>query len=112
MLWKSLTGSASGFVFLSVLTGFFSLFALHRCWFSLAAAGAAATVATVIGGWALGQYPAIIPPTITVQNAAAPENVLWLFIVVAGLGSLLLVPSLLLLFWVFKGQATPTQEDA
>ncbi len=108
LLSESLHGGALGLVFLSVAAGMFSLLALYRHWFNLATAGAAVTVAAVIGGWAFGQYPAIIPPVITLHAAAAPDNVLWIFITAAGIGALFLVPSLLLLFWVFKGQNTET----
>lgn len=104
ILWAELTGPGLPLIALSVATGIFSIVALDRAWHLAATLGASLTVSTVIGGWALGQYPVLLPPSITVAGAAAPANVLWLFIVVAGLGAVLLVPSLALLFWVFKGQ--------
>lgn len=103
-LWAELTGPGLPLIALSIATGIFSIVALDRAWHLAATLGASLTVSTVIGGWALGQYPVLLPPSITVAGAAAPANVLWLFIVVAGLGAILLVPSLALLFWVFKGQ--------
>lgn len=102
-LWLELTGPGLPLIALSIATGLFSILALDRAWHTAATLGASLTVSTVIGGWALGQYPALIPPGIMVSGAAAPDNVLWLFIGVAGFGALLLLPSLVLLFWVFKG---------
>lgn len=103
-LWDELTGPGLPMIALSIATGIFSIVALDRRWYTAASLGASLTVSTVIGGWALGQYPVLLPPSITVAGAAAPDNVLWLFIGVAGLGAVLLLPALALLFWVFKGQ--------
>jgi len=105
LLWEELTGRALILVLLSMAAGLGSLYALYRGWSTLAPVGASVTVGAVIGGWALGQYPALVPPSISIQAAAAPDAVLWLFIITAALGSIILVPSLLLLFWVFKGQS-------
>lgn len=107
ILWEALTGKALPLVLLSVAAGLLSLLALQRRRYTAASLGASVTVASVLGGWAWGQYPALIPPAITVPHAAAPPNVLWLFIVVAALGAVILLPSLALLFWVFKAQAPP-----
>lgn len=104
MLWDELSGRATPLVVLSVLAGGYSLLALYRHWYNGAVLGASVTVAAVIGGWALGQYPILVPPAILVPQAAAPDNVLWLFILTAALGSVVLIPSLGLLFWVFKAQ--------
>lgn len=107
LLWDELTGRGLGLIGLSVAAGVFSIAALSRGWHGIATLSASVTVATVIAGWALGQYPVLLPPGITLSQAAAPANVLWLFLVVAGLGALFLIPSLILLFWVFKGHQLP-----
>jgi len=110
LLWDSLRGGAAGLVALSVASGLASIGALYWRRFTVASVGASTTVAAVVGAWALGQYPAIVPPAITVPGAAAPDNVLWIFIIAAGVGSVLLLPSLALLFWVFKGSVVDRAE--
>ncbi len=102
LLWDSLLGKGLIPILLSVVTGGLSILFLQRRRFGLATLSSAFTVTSVIGGWAVGQYPDIIPPNITVFGAAAPESVLWVFLVTAALGALVLVPSLMFLFWVFK----------
>lgn len=66
---------------------------------------AASHVATVVVGWGAAQYPYLIPPDLTVHNAAAPADVLVPVLAVVGTGAVLLVPSYLYLFKVFKAEA-------
>lgn len=66
---------------------------------------AAAQVALILWGWALAQYPYLIPPTLTIHDAAAPAITLRLTLIALAAGALLLFPSLAYLFWVFKGSA-------
>lgn len=62
----------------------------------------AAAVAAVLGGWALAQYPLLLPPGLTVQRAAADPAVLQATLVSLGVGAALLAPSLLWLFTLFQ----------
>lgn len=84
-----------------------ALFALWRRWFQLARLAAAAQVALILAGWALAQFPALVPPTITIYSAAAPLVTLELLVTTLGLGAIVLLPSLLYLFMVFKQQRPP-----
>ena len=59
-------------------------------------------VLCIIGGWALSQYPYVIPPDLTIESAAAPRATLRLTIIVLLAGAVVLVPSLIYLFRVFK----------
>lgn len=59
-------------------------------------------VALVVAGWALAQYPYLLVPDITVHNSAASEQTLKTVAVIIGGGSVVLVPSLVKLFRVFK----------
>jgi cytochrome d ubiquinol oxidase subunit II len=86
------------------VTGCFSLVALWREWYRAAVGGVSITVATVVWGWAVAQYPLLVPPSISIESAKAPESVLtWFVWAIAG-GAVLLVPSLALLFYLFKSQ--------
>jgi cytochrome bd ubiquinol oxidase subunit II len=62
---------------------------------------AALQVVLVIGGWAASQYPYIIPPDLTVSDAA-PERVTWLLLGVLVAGAIPLAPTYVYLMWVFK----------
>ncbi|UCF80701.1 MAG: cytochrome d ubiquinol oxidase subunit II [Acidobacteriota bacterium] len=102
LLWKGLAGRALPFVGISVLVALFTIWALWRRRFTAAVFGAAATVAAVVWGWSAAQYPALIPPVITVETARGPDAVLEAVLWGIVAGSLIMVPSLVYLFYLFK----------
>jgi cytochrome d ubiquinol oxidase subunit II len=59
-------------------------------------------VSCIFWGWVVSQYPYLVPPDLTITSAAAPEVTLRLTLWALGLGALVLAPSLLYLFRVFK----------
>src|SRR5207244_2862670 len=75
-LWEGFTSRGWPLVLLSVLSGVGSLWAIWRSKFTLAAVGSAATVGAVLWGWGLSQYPLLVPPTVMVEQAKAPDSVL------------------------------------
>jgi cytochrome d ubiquinol oxidase subunit II len=81
-----------------------SLWAVLTRRFRLARVTAAGQVTMLLWGWALAQWPYIIYPDLTVEAAAAPDSTLTFLLATAPLGALLLIPSLFLLFSVFKGR--------
>jgi len=74
----------------------------YRRW-ALARLAAAAQVSFILWGWALGQYPAILPPDLTIAATAAPPATLGAVLVLLVVGAMVLVPALAYLFRVFKG---------
>ncbi|PYO59413.1 MAG: hypothetical protein DMD70_12895 [Gemmatimonadetes bacterium] len=73
------------------------------------ARGAAVTqVSLILWGWALSQYPDILPPDLSIASAAAPAATLRLVLGALALGGLVLLPSLFYLFRVFKGSVRLT----
>ena len=69
--------------------------------------GRALAIAQAIGivwAWGVAQYPYLIVPDVTVANSAASLVTLLSFVAIAVGGGVLLVPSLWLLFSVFKGR--------
>jgi cytochrome d ubiquinol oxidase subunit II len=80
-----------------------ALTALWKRRFRLARIAAAAQVALVVSGWGLAQYPYLLEPHLTLRQAAAPPATLRALLLTLGAGSLILVPSFLYLFRVFKG---------
>ena len=59
-------------------------------------------VSCIFWGWVVSQYPFLVPPDLTIDLAAAPAITLRVTLVTLGLGVLVLAPSLLYLFRVFK----------
>jgi cytochrome d ubiquinol oxidase subunit II len=103
-LWEGFRTRAWPAVVASFIGGNFSIWALWRRRFTGAAFGAAAAAGSIVLGWCLAQYPAIVPPAITVQSAAAPREVLWILLAAIGAGALLVIPSFVLLLQLFKGK--------
>lgn len=102
LLWQGFQERSWPLVVVSLVTGFLSLGALWRRHYTAAAAGVATTVAAVLAGWGIAQYPALILPAITVERAKAPDAVLWAMIGSIAVGTLVLLPSLGWLFMIFK----------
>ena len=96
---------------LHAATGLAALIAIWALWsrrYRLARLAAGAQVSLILWGWALAQYPYLIPPDLTIRAAAAPRITLVLVLWALGLGGLVLFPSLFYLFRVFKpGPARP-----
>ena len=84
-------------VAVSMLAGVATLALVWRWRLEAARVGAAVAVAALVGGWALAQNPVLLPG-LTVQEAAAPDNVMVLLVVAIVAGGLVLFPSLALLF--------------
>jgi len=103
-LWAGFQARSWPLVALSVLGGFLSLASLVAARYHLAVISAAVAVTTVIWGWAVAQYPYLVPPSITVESAKAPDNILWLLIGTTAVGSLLLLPALGYLLYLFKSR--------
>jgi cytochrome d ubiquinol oxidase subunit II len=70
--------------------------------YRLARGAAVAQVSLIIWGWAFAQHPYIVPETLTIEAAAAPTVTLRLLLIAMCVGTVILVPSLVYLFWVFK----------
>lgn len=76
--------------------------------YRLARVAVGAQVTFILWGWALAQYPFVIPPTLTIRQSAAPDVTLELLLVGLAGGALILIPSLRLLFKTFS----PTREPS
>jgi cytochrome d ubiquinol oxidase subunit II len=75
-----------------------TVWALLRRRFALARAAAGAVVSLVIWGWALAQYPYLVPMTITIRQGAAPAATLATLLWALAGGAVILIPSLTYLF--------------
>jgi cytochrome d ubiquinol oxidase subunit II len=72
--------------------------------FELARIAGIAQVAFILIGWGIAQFPKLIEPDVTVYNSAAPDITLKLLTLALGTGAIILLPSLLYLFHIFKGK--------
>jgi cytochrome bd ubiquinol oxidase subunit II len=64
---------------------------------------AIAQAALMIWGWGLAQFPCVVVPDLTIHGTAAPRNVLDLVLVALAAGAVVLIPALVYLFAIFKG---------
>ena len=92
---------------LTALAASTTLWALWRRRLRLARLAAATQVSLILWGWALAQYPHLIPPDLTIDAAAAPAVTLRLVLGALGVGAAVLIPSLAYLFRVFKSAEAP-----
>ena len=83
----------------AAITAFVALWV--RRW-RVARVAAAAQVSLILWGWALSQYPYVLPPDLSIASAAAPAATLRLVLAALVAGAVLLLPSLYYLFRVFK----------
>ncbi|APR81767.1 putative Cytochrome bd2, subunit II [Minicystis rosea] len=81
--------------------------ALWQRRYALARAAAIAQAALVLLGWAASQYPYFVVPDVTITNAAANPRTRSLVLGALAAGSVLLFPSLYVLFRIFKGKKIP-----
>jgi cytochrome d ubiquinol oxidase subunit II len=72
--------------------------------FRMARIAASVQVSLILVGWGLAQFPHLVAPDVNIQNAAAPESTLKLLLLALGVGGVVLLPSLLYLFQIFKQQ--------
>ncbi|HVB77159.1 MAG TPA: cytochrome d ubiquinol oxidase subunit II [Candidatus Nitrosotalea sp.] len=107
-LAHSLFGRGLPLLLLGLLNGPFALWAVFALRPRLARLAVVAQVVLVLWAWGLGQWPDLIPPELSLAAAAAPAATLTALLVVSGVGALILLPSLWLLFRVFK---SPLIED-
>jgi cytochrome d ubiquinol oxidase subunit II len=90
-----------GWTALSAITAALALWSRR---FYLARIAAVAQVTFILLGWGLAQFPHLVTPDVTIQNAAAPEATLKLLLLALGAGTVVLLPSLFYLLHIFKGE--------
>ena len=84
---------------ISGVAGLFTLWLEWRERFEVARYTAAAAVAAIVAGWAVAQEPYLLPPGLTVKEAAAPDATLLALVIAACAGMALLLPALA---WLFR----------
>jgi cytochrome d ubiquinol oxidase subunit II len=92
----------------SLVTSLALLF-LRRYWFARAAA--IVQVVAVFCAWAVAQYPYLLVPDITIQDAASPRPVLVAMCILIIVYVVVLGPSLWFLFRLFKSRPSGKEEE-
>jgi cytochrome d ubiquinol oxidase subunit II len=106
-LWSGLLSRrAAPVAATGVIAALLSGWALLRRRFRLARAAAIAQVGLLLAGWGLAQYPYLIYPDVILQDVSAPHATLQFVLYSLLIGLTVLVPSLWLLFHVFKTRQT------
>lgn len=103
-LLQSLTGRGLSLFVLALLNGPLALWAVWRSRPRIARVAVIAQVVFVLWAWAFGQWPYLVPPDLTISGTAAPTATLTALLIVMAIGGLILMPSLWLLFRVFKAR--------
>lgn len=85
-------------VILSLLCGAAALAVLARGGRRLLRPLAGGAVVSVIWGWGVAQFPYLLPTSLRIDEAAAPDATLTIVLVVFGIAAVLVLPSLALLY--------------
>jgi cytochrome bd ubiquinol oxidase subunit II len=101
-LFDGLTGRALPVLVVSVLAGVAAIGLLAVRRYVLARLASALAVATVLVGWAAAQYPYVLPPALTIDQAARGTPTLVAMLVALVVGSAVLVPALIYLYVLFQ----------
>jgi cytochrome bd ubiquinol oxidase subunit II len=109
-LWDGLSSGAGLVVMIiSILVGAAAMGLVLLRRFEPARYAASATVAGVVAAWAVAQQPQFLPG-LTIRQAAASHDVLVLVLVATGVGAVILLPSLALLFRMTLGGTFEREE--
>jgi cytochrome d ubiquinol oxidase subunit II len=106
-LASDLVTGAPLLVGLSAAGGLGSIAALVARRYRTARGFAVLAVGAVVAGWGVAQYPVLVPPALTVAQAAAPAQTLPVTLGVLVAGFAVTVPSLALLFVIFSRAEHP-----
>jgi len=92
----------AGIIALTAAAALAAFWSLWRRRYRIARAAAAAEVVFIVWGWAVAQYPYVVPPDLTIGDAASPRVTLELALIAVLAGAVVLFPSLYYLMRVFK----------
>lgn len=111
-LWQGLIGGpATPVVLVGVIAALLSGWWLRGRRYRLARITSVIQVACLLAGWAIAQSPYIIFPDLTLAEAAAPHSTLLFVLWSTPFGMAVLIPSLWLLFRVFKAEHLSLRTD-
>jgi cytochrome bd ubiquinol oxidase subunit II len=101
-LYAGLTGRALPVVVLSVVAGLTALGLLVTRRFVAARAASGLAVTAILVGWAVAQYPYVLVPEVTIEEAARGRATLVAMLVALVVGATVLLPALTYLYVLFQ----------
>ncbi|WP_405578838.1 cytochrome d ubiquinol oxidase subunit II [Streptomyces sp. NBC_01190] len=101
-LFDGLASRGLGLLVLAALGGLTMIWLLLTGAYRPLRPAAILTVAAVVGGWGVAQYPLLLGTHLSINDAASPDATLWVLIGVAIAALVLIAPSLALLFLLFE----------
>jgi cytochrome d ubiquinol oxidase subunit II len=101
-LFHDLTGRALPEVLAAIVAGSAAVRALWQRRYRSARAAIGISAAAIVWGWGIAQYPRLVGPKLTIDNAAASRPALTAIAIALGAGLLILAPSLWLLYVAFR----------
>jgi cytochrome d ubiquinol oxidase subunit II len=102
LLYDGLVGRGLVCIVASAVGGLATLLLLVRREFTAARVSATVAVAAVVVGWGLAQYPYLLVPDLTIDQAAAAPATLQALLAVLLVGSALLLPALVFMYRLFQ----------
>ena len=104
LLWHGMLAHALPLVIVTGLIGLGTAASLLLRRYRLARVLAIIVTAFIFASWGVSQFPYLIPVNVTINNAASPPATLLALLIGTITGMALLLPSLWLLFHVFRGK--------
>jgi cytochrome d ubiquinol oxidase subunit II len=111
LLFDGLTGRAAPVVVLSVVAGLAALVLLALRRYVPARATSALAVTAILVGWAVAQYPYLLLPEVTIEEAARGRPTLLAVLVALVGGAVVLVPALVYLYVLFQRGPGPASRE-
>jgi cytochrome d ubiquinol oxidase subunit II len=111
LLFDGLTGRAAPVVVLSVVAGLAALVLLALRRYVPARATSALAVTAILVGWAVAQYPYLLLPEVTIEEAARGRPTLLAVLVALVGGAVVLVPALVYLYVLFQRGPVPASRE-
>ncbi|WP_309117852.1 cytochrome d ubiquinol oxidase subunit II [Saccharothrix sp.] len=108
LLFAGLTGRGLPVVVLSVVAGLTALALLLTRRYIAARIASGLAAAATLTAWAVGQYPYLLLPSLTVDQAATGRPTLLALLVALSVGTVILVPCLVYLYTLFQRRPTST----
>jgi cytochrome d ubiquinol oxidase subunit II len=112
LLFDGLTGRALPIVIGSVLAGVAAIALLAMRRYAASRIVSALAVTAILVGWAVAQYPYVLPPTLTIDAAATGRATMVATLVVLIVGTLILLPALIYLYALFQRATREEPEPA
>ena len=111
-LFDGLTGQALPVVLVSVLAGVTAIGLLAGRRYAPARVASGLAVAAILVGWALAQYPYVLVPELTIEEAARGRATMTAMLVALVAGAVVLVPALGYLYVLFQRTPEPGTDRA